>query len=415
MAVRIAHALGLHREIPNRKEISQYSPFEREMRRRLWWQLCLLDRQASGDRGSDFIIPANSFSTQLPLHVNDEDLIPNDPNEVKPREEFTKATLTLICHELFDLERRLNYVPARDFVRSQEKNDDPWSERRDWVVACQRRVEEKYLRHCDMRIMDQRYTRMVADIMIAVLWLCSYRPLQKHPDSPTSAEISPTELLRLSVEVVERSMRLASDADFLQFRWVSRIWVQWHALAIMIAELCVQTTGPIVERAWAVVNDVYEESARHIADSDKGRLWRPIRKLMNKARMVRAKHLENTVTISGTLPTEEAFKPSHQPGSWPNTQLSGFNTMAVPEEPTLPGDTCRLGQHLQPNVAVNEPVTMDWSSWVATAPADQMDYSNDLNQVSQINWESFLDDISGDGYYVSEQTVTLPQSLDVNF
>lgn len=39
IAVRIAQTLGLHEECFNK----EFSPFEAEMRRRLWWQIVLFD------------------------------------------------------------------------------------------------------------------------------------------------------------------------------------------------------------------------------------------------------------------------------------------------------------------------------------------------------------------------------------
>lgn len=97
------------------------------MRRRLWWQICVLDRQPSVDRGSNPIITTNSSSTQLSLHVNDEDLIPNDFCEVQPRKEYTDVTLGIVWYEIPNIERRLNYVPAGELDRLQERTDDPWA------------------------------------------------------------------------------------------------------------------------------------------------------------------------------------------------------------------------------------------------------------------------------------------------
>lgn len=39
LAVRIAQAMGLHLNVTS----SLLQPFEREMQRRLWWQICALD------------------------------------------------------------------------------------------------------------------------------------------------------------------------------------------------------------------------------------------------------------------------------------------------------------------------------------------------------------------------------------
>ena len=413
LAVRIAHALGLHREKCGGKYTSSYRPFLREMRRRLWWQICVLDRQASVDRGSDPIITTNSFSTQLPLHVNDEDLIPGDPHEVQPREEYTDITLSMVCHEVFDTERRLNYVPAGDVDRLQERTDDRWVQRRDWVIVCQRRIEDNYLQHCNTTVPIQRYTILVADIIIASMWLFTYRPLQKHPDSPTSVKIPHPRILYLSVKVMEKAIQVPMDTSVAPFKWISTTWVQWHALAVMIAELCVQTEGPTVERAWALVNTAFEETARHVADSDKGRLWRPIKKLMNKALTVRKRHLEGAAATSGSLPTRGATKPVDQPLPWPNAQISDLNVMEVETEPKLLGDISGHVQQLQHNITSTEPIPINWDLWLATRPTDQMGYNNELNQMAWTHWETFIDDFEANGGFISGPEGTISPSFNL--
>ena len=49
---------------------------------------------------------------------------------------------------------------------------------------------------------------------------------------------------------------------------------RWHPLAITLAELCVQTEGALVERAWACIEDNYEFVANNIADGKSGTLFR---------------------------------------------------------------------------------------------------------------------------------------------
>jgi hypothetical protein len=39
-------------------------------------------------------------------------------------------------------------------------------------------IEDKYLRHCNVAVPVQRYTVLVADIILATMWLFAYRPLQ---------------------------------------------------------------------------------------------------------------------------------------------------------------------------------------------------------------------------------------------
>lgn len=321
-----------------------------------------------------------------------------------------------MCHEVFDTERCLNYVPAGEFDRSQENTDSTWAQRRGWVIASQRRIEDKYLRHCNLAVPVRRYTVLIADIIIADMWLFACRPLQRHPDSPISVKISHPRILHLAAEGMEKTLHLSVDATARPFRWISSIWVQWHALAVMIAELCVQTEGPTVERAWAVADTAFEETSRHVADSDKRRLWRPIKKLMNKAQAVRKKYLEDAAASLGSLPAGRAPSLPNQIFSWPKTQLSDVDMMQSGGGPNLLGEPSvpTQQQQLQQIAASSESALFNWDQLLATDSSDQMDYNNELDQMSWTNWETFIDDFQANRDFPPlGQEGTMPSSFNM--
>ncbi len=117
------------------------------MRRRLWWQICLLDSHAADDRATNPVVSADSFNTELPLQINDEDLQVDLRGELEDRQGFTDMTFSLICFEVVDTIRQLNYVPIRKLGQSRSGPQDYWTQRIDAVTNVQRRMEEKYLRH----------------------------------------------------------------------------------------------------------------------------------------------------------------------------------------------------------------------------------------------------------------------------
>lgn len=61
LAVRIAQSLGMHRDGTH----FDLPPFEVEMRRRLWWQVCILDTRSSEDHGCDPTIVETQFDTKM--------------------------------------------------------------------------------------------------------------------------------------------------------------------------------------------------------------------------------------------------------------------------------------------------------------------------------------------------------------
>lgn len=61
LAVRIAQTLGIHRDGSH----FGLRPFDIEMRRRLWWQVCILDARSSEDHGCDPTIVEAQFDTKM--------------------------------------------------------------------------------------------------------------------------------------------------------------------------------------------------------------------------------------------------------------------------------------------------------------------------------------------------------------
>jgi hypothetical protein len=61
LAVRIAQTLGIHRDGSH----FNLPPFEIEMRRRLWWQVLILDARSSEDHGCDPTVVEAQFDTKM--------------------------------------------------------------------------------------------------------------------------------------------------------------------------------------------------------------------------------------------------------------------------------------------------------------------------------------------------------------
>lgn len=76
------------------------SIFEAEMRRRVWWQIVLLDNknaQLSGLKNSGV---ANFFDTDIPANINDNDLNPNMSEQPLEHKHQTEMIFWLITYEI---------------------------------------------------------------------------------------------------------------------------------------------------------------------------------------------------------------------------------------------------------------------------------------------------------------------------
>lgn len=139
-------SLGLHRD----GEKFGLSPYNTEMRRRLWWQICVLDVRASEDHGSDPSIFDHTFDTKFPLSINDEDLDPDAKEPPQPREGVSDMTFVLVRFEICALSKRLQYnAPGRGPFSSGNPTKLTLEEKEELIKETESRLEENYLKYCE--------------------------------------------------------------------------------------------------------------------------------------------------------------------------------------------------------------------------------------------------------------------------
>ncbi len=287
LVVRIAQTMGLHRDGTH----FGLSPFETEMRRRLWWQISVLDARASEDHGCDPTVTEGGFDTKMPLNVNDSDLGPAMKELPKEQDGPTDMTFGLIRFEVLAVFRRLIYVPPAPLRCSIMFATASLEKKEKWIAGCQERLEERYLRHCDMTVPLDWVIATIARLIMAKLWLMLYHPFQRMNGGAGLSQEVRDKLFVTSLESIEYSLLLEREHRTAKWGWLFRTYVQWHAFAFLLSELCVRTQGVAVDRAWRAVEAEQQAHRRRedpVANGKDGQLWKPLGKLMAKAKTARA-------------------------------------------------------------------------------------------------------------------------------
>lgn len=90
-----------------------------------------------------------------------------------------------------------------------------------------------------------------------------------------------------------------------KWSWLFKTYMQWHALAFLLGELCHRTSGDLVDRAWTSVERCIQASWSISAtkeESRSGHLWKPLMKLLAKARMARLQAIRKDEAIRQATP-----------------------------------------------------------------------------------------------------------------
>lgn len=288
LLIRLAQALGLHRD----GQQFGLSPFDTEMRRRLWWQICTLDMCASEDHGTDPSINEQSYDTKFPLNINDVDIDPSMKEAPEEHEGTTEMTFDLIKYSFSTTVRRLSWAPPGPGPCRTMSAGLSLEDKEHMIEDLHQYLEKKYLCHCDMEKPLHWVAATVARLIMAKMWLVVHHPFSQ-PDAPAGlSQETKDRLFLTSVEVIEFSRLLETGRMTMKWSWLFRTYVQWHALAFVLSQLCIRTIGPEVDKAWLVIEAVFDDWGGSVSSNQRGMLWKPLRKLMAKARAERSNALE---------------------------------------------------------------------------------------------------------------------------
>ncbi|KAI9784204.1 MAG: hypothetical protein M1816_001026 [Peltula sp. TS41687] len=307
LAIRIAQALGLHRDGTS----FNLSPFETEMRRRVWWNICVLDLRTAEDHGSDPTITEPGYDTKLPLNIDDTEISPDSNHHPEDRSGCTEMTFCLLRFEVSTTMRRLDYIPpgastCRNIAASFSLHDKEKS-----IEDCHRRLEEKYLQYCDKTVPLYWVTATVARLTMAKMWLVLYHPFQRPGSRVELPQHTKDRLFVTSIEVLEYARLIETERSTTKWGWMFRSYTQWHSTAYLLAELCHRTKGEVVDRAWNAVNGVLGDWGEQDSSTRKGMLWGPLRKLMAKAKRAReAEEAREWATASYNVDASVPIDPS---------------------------------------------------------------------------------------------------------
>ncbi|KAF4444796.1 hypothetical protein F53441_11054 [Fusarium austroafricanum] len=282
LCVRMGQALGLHRD----GQQLGLSPFEVEMRRRLWWAIVALDIRSSEEMGSDLIIGDDSFDTQLPSNINDADIDPSFTEFPTPRQGRTDSAVCLSRYEIQALVRGLFAAIAQMRPVDPKEIEKSLEERERMLVEVYDRMEDKFLKHL-IREDDPIFwvASLISRIMMAKIGLIIYQPvLFPGTGSEVSHELR-SRLWQSCIEIVEYTHILNIDPSCRQWRWLFKTYRQWHAIACMLLEVSKRPWNVTSERAWEAAQILeYDHLIDGSNNADHTAAWMPIKKLFTKAK-----------------------------------------------------------------------------------------------------------------------------------
>ncbi|KAI1486546.1 fungal-specific transcription factor domain-containing protein [Biscogniauxia mediterranea] len=344
ITVRIAQKMGLHRD----GELLGLAPFETEMRRRIWWQIILLDALSALLSGLGQSLIPRSWNTKRPGNINDADLYPT-MTSVQEKDGPTDMVYCLMSYEFAKL---LTESPTLEAVILQNEMGTADSPSPFEVERASRRIDELdntiseiFRKYGDLSMGPVHELATQTRPMIVEKLRELIRPPREQAEWGTEILTPKDNLFKISVTVGEHNLKMyqtAQERGF--FLWFMMIHFQIEVLLYMVGQLRTRTSGRLVERAWTVTelfyhhhHELYDVTVK--AHAALGmitvRAWRARERALHEATGSLPETPSYIVRLQSLLPSE-VTKPSpvERPPDLDSTHMTtGAGTVHGPDMP----------------------------------------------------------------------------------
>jgi hypothetical protein len=237
--VRAAVSMKLHLD---GTKTSSISPFDVQMRRQLWWLICLIDSRSESPQLSAFKLSESMFDTEKPINIDDKNFDPGMLQPLVHSRGWTDMSVFLLRCEIWSLSRQLQCAA--------DKN-----QKRELLNGEEGRIEATYLGHLETTQPIQDFIGASVRLFLTKLNLMLLpRPQQNNSSLQPLEPIHEHEEFTLCVAVIDYTYALQNEAGWSGWRWqIQGRQPPWNALRSVLGHLGTSDWEPRFDHALASV------------------------------------------------------------------------------------------------------------------------------------------------------------------
>ncbi|TLD29898.1 hypothetical protein E2P81_ATG06551 [Venturia nashicola] len=292
LAIRIAENMGMRID----GTILGLSPFETEIRRRVWWQLHMHNFRAAELSGQAKFrnFDLDETTPRKPTNVNDNDL---SPTMQKAAVDSVRPTEMIYCMLRSDLasfaaaqKAKMNKM-AKPAVTSEDFSAmDDLKVKDMFIKELEDLIETKYLRFCDPSQPLQFLTLLGARLSTNLIRFIAHHPrrwanLEHVPHSEQQL------IWGIAMGLLEQYDMMQSSPQLRRFAWCVPYFIQWHAVIHVLDTLRASPFHPDASNAWRLIDALYINNPQ-MSTSIKRPIFEAVGNLCLKAYEARAVALE---------------------------------------------------------------------------------------------------------------------------
>jgi hypothetical protein len=322
--------MGIHRD----GALLGLSVFEAEMRRRICWQIALLDSRCAQLSGTGISVTAHLWDMRLPANINDSDLSPEMTELPFEHTGVTEMVFCLIRYEFGNFLRGGNTWGGFDGAWQRLSSDSiPIAEKDKIIDQLGNYLENKFSRFCDPLIPLHTFSTSLIRAAILKLRFVAHHP-QQYPDKGASmSQLERDIVFATGLKMIEYDTFGQSMPSLKRFLWHVNVHFQFDAFIFVLSELRHRTSGPLIDRAWQQVQEVYDNHPELITKTS-NELYVAIGNLTLKAWTSREAELARQLQGSPEVPTFISSLKLQRP----TEKDGGFTKLLDVNEPAPGGD-----------------------------------------------------------------------------
>jgi hypothetical protein len=364
--IRIAQKMGLHRD----GETLGLSPFETEMRRRIWWQIIMQDAKYALLSGLSHSLLPRDWDTKEPKNVNDADLHPAATEPIQDKDGPTEMILLLLMTRMA---RFLLDTPGIEPMLLLGHKDvykgDVFGGTKDQIA--QYRVRASELAQ-EMTAVVERFgdasagplhemaLEMQSEVEKKVLMLVD--PNSELHVNRSEVATRSDDAFHIAVSTADHSMEQHTKIRNSGFSWYARLHFQVSIFAYMVGQLCYRKSGVLVEKAWVVVERTYDlyPDLFDISQKEKYELATFLLRAWRVREGVLREKTGRTPCTPSYVARLQAAMPEYEPKSESSSGVGA--TPMIKDDMMSPDPDAVQFLGMDPN-------NMDWDMWGSMVPA----------------------------------------------
>ncbi|KAH6874383.1 fungal-specific transcription factor [Thelonectria olida] len=334
IAVGSATRMGLNYE----NEALRLPPFDIELRRRLWWQLYVLDGVIAIDNEIEPTITETICNTEMPSNVNDVSLDSAMLEQPQSEQRKTDMTFTLTRLHTSRLSRQMLFS---GIAYHGERVPLTVTQKLQMIDSAKRDMEERYLVHCDPSIALDFVT-----IATTRLYFLKLQSVICRPVVDAAKEIPPSSDYRaICHEILHQSHALRQYGKReTRWLWLFETCAEWDVLAYSLLDVCVAPTRDAYDLVEGIYND-WKSDTEILQDHR----WSRIEHLHSQM-LVARENLQTTAVVPQRTLTDERL--SARPREGHRESPDAILQENVNETTQLsPGSTPSIGHNLSSVIA----------------------------------------------------------------